>query len=60
MANVYDSFYNVTESINNAQENIEIAEGRTKKVTTKLENYKKEFNISTNKTLPDHAIENKE
>ena len=60
MANVYDSFYNVTESINKAQENIETAEGRTKKVTTKLENYKKEFNISTNKTLPDHAIENKE
>ena len=60
MANVYDSFNNVSNNIKDAQKNIKTAEDRTTKVTTKLENYKNEFNISTKKTLPNHAIKNKE
>ena len=47
MANVYDSFNNVSNNIKDAQKNIKTAEDRTTKVTTKLENYKNEFNIST-------------
>ncbi len=60
MANVYESVNNASESIGGAQISMEEARRRTAAVTTKLENYKKEFNISTNKTLPDQAIENKE
>ena len=60
MANVYESFNNVSDNIKDAQTNIKTAEERTTRVTTKLENYKNEFNISTRKILPEHAIKNKE
>ncbi len=60
MANVYDSFEGASESINKAHDFMKTAEKRATVVTRKLSNYKKEFNISTNKELPDSAKESKE
>jgi len=60
MANVYDSFEDASVSLKKAQGFMTTAEKRTKVVTKKLSNYKEEFNISTNKVLPDSAKENKE
>ena len=60
MTNVYKSFEDAKKNIINAQEFMETAETRTIAVTKKLSNYKEEFNIPTNKELPDSAKESKE
>ena len=60
MTNVYKSFEDAKKNIINAQEFMETAETRTIAVTKKLSNYRDEFNIPTNKELPDSAKESKE
>ena len=60
MANVYGSFTDANKNIKNAQEFMKIAEKRAIAVTKKLSNYRDEFNIPTNKELPDSAKESKE
>ena len=60
MANVYGAFTDANKNIKNVQEFMKIAEKRAIVVTKKLSNYRDEFNIPTNKELPDSAKESKE
>jgi DNA recombination protein RmuC len=57
IANVYESFDNVSKKFEDAFEDIEEAKKRTKKVTRKLENYKVLGRFSPKKQLPNEAIE---
>ncbi len=60
IVNVHESFEKADKSIKDAQVFMKTFETRVKEVTKKLSNYKEEFNIPTNKKLPDTAKESKE